>query len=156
MEKFAYEHAASGNNVTFFGEFKNTRNGFKHVVTAFIEQPNGNVCERSHTCYYLNRTWECYPYQSAILGVCLDAIESELHNARAAFMAKYEYKRLNDKRRDEFRAYLMEFDAKTPLVFWCNVYAAYNGNFCNGKPTGFANAETPYYDKYNPLYFARF
>ena len=40
---------------------ENTRNGFKHVATMYYNR-NTYVA----VCYYLNRTWECFEYQSVI------------------------------------------------------------------------------------------
>ena len=55
-------------NVNFQGEknsiyckCENTRNGFKHVATMYYNR-NTYVA----VCYYLNRTWECFEYQSVI------------------------------------------------------------------------------------------
>ena len=55
-------------NVNFQGEknsiyckCENTRNGFKHVATMYYNK-NTYVA----VCYYLNRTWECFEYQSVI------------------------------------------------------------------------------------------
>ena len=55
-------------NVNFQGEknsiyckYENTRNGFKHVATMYYNR-NTYVA----VCYYLNRTWECFEYQSVI------------------------------------------------------------------------------------------
>ena len=55
-------------NVNFQGEknsiyckCENTRNGFKHVATMNY---NGNTYVA--TSYYINRTWECFEYQSVI------------------------------------------------------------------------------------------
>jgi len=40
----------------------NTRNGFKHTATLFI---NGSERESAKICY-MNRTWESYQYQSVL------------------------------------------------------------------------------------------
>ena len=40
----------------FVNESYDTRNGFKHVSTLFM-----NNCKQiENTCHYLNRTWESY------------------------------------------------------------------------------------------------
>ena len=55
-------------NVNFQGEknsiyckCENTRNGFKHIATMYYNKNNYVA-----VCYYLNRTWECFEYQSVI------------------------------------------------------------------------------------------
>ena len=52
-----------GKEVMFVNQYRNTRHGFAHDTTMFV-----NGCEiESATCHYLNRTWECYTYQSVML-----------------------------------------------------------------------------------------
>jgi hypothetical protein len=48
--------------ITIVCEFKNTRNGFKHVAHLFLGDAE---VEETKVCY-LNRTWESYAYQSVI------------------------------------------------------------------------------------------
>lgn len=43
-------------------EFENTRSGFRHIAVLLI-----NNCERDRAkCCYLNRTWECFQYESVL------------------------------------------------------------------------------------------
>lgn len=63
------EKNANGYNFKFVCESRNTRNGFAHDCTLFI---NGNEYEKV-SCFYLNRTWEEYQYQT----VCKKAIDNE-------------------------------------------------------------------------------
>ena len=51
----------------FLNECKSTRNGFCHKTTLFDN--NGNQIA-TKTNNYLNRTWECYQYQS-VMRCCL-------------------------------------------------------------------------------------
>lgn len=54
-----------GNNYSIVCNFQKTRNGFKH--TANLCHNGLNVFETKIN--YLNRTWECYEYESIILKV---------------------------------------------------------------------------------------
>lgn len=61
----------SGNyNFKFVCDSRNTRYGFAHDCTLFIN----NIEDIKASCFYLNRTWECYQYQS----VCKTAIDKEI------------------------------------------------------------------------------
>lgn len=50
-------------HIMFVNDTRSTRSGFKHVSTMFI---NGSEYGTA-TAYYLNRTWERYRYQTAML-----------------------------------------------------------------------------------------
>jgi hypothetical protein len=57
MEKFTVN-----DRISIVCEFKNTRNGFKHVAHLFL---CSQEIEEAKICY-LNRTWESYRYQTVI------------------------------------------------------------------------------------------
>ena len=50
-------------DVMFVCEFRNTRHGFAHDVTMFVDGRE----QSKATCHYLNRTWERWNYQSACI-----------------------------------------------------------------------------------------
>lgn len=58
----------------FINESYGTRNGFKHVTHLF----RGEYCIAEHTCYYLNRTWESYRYQTVMIDCVYSLIDTEL------------------------------------------------------------------------------
>jgi hypothetical protein len=58
MEKFTVNE-----RITIICEYKNTRNGFKHVAHLFL---GTQEIEKRKWCY-LNRTWERFTYQSVML-----------------------------------------------------------------------------------------
>ena len=49
-------------NTTIMCDVKDTRSGFKHEATLFI---NGNEIRKTKICY-LNRTWERFQYESVL------------------------------------------------------------------------------------------
>lgn len=49
--------------ITFVCRWEKTRNGFKHCV-----ETDDGIKKDTH---YINRTWECYPYQTA-LKICVE------------------------------------------------------------------------------------
>lgn len=81
---------------TFICEWHNTRSGFAHDCTLFI---NNSEVTTAH-CYYINRTWEVYQYQT----VCLCALNNEIQRyidyKKARFMEANNYKRLTAARAD--------------------------------------------------------
>jgi hypothetical protein len=79
----------NGNKYQFVNEFAGTRSGFKHTTTVF---KNG-VEMAIATCHYLNRTWECYEYQTSMMKAV-----SELKEERQAVLVE-NWKRENGKSR---------------------------------------------------------
>ena len=59
MKVFSVNFQGEKNSI--YCKYENTRNGFKHVATMYYNR-NTYVA----VCYYLNRTWECFEYQSVI------------------------------------------------------------------------------------------
>ena len=57
----AFSGNFQGEKNSIYCKYENTRNGFKHVATMYYNR-NTYVA----VCYYLNRTWECFEYQSVI------------------------------------------------------------------------------------------
>ena len=95
-----------GSNVEFVNESYSTRNGFKHVTHCFI---NG-VDKGEHTVHYINRTWECYPFQTAMRGLVNGLIESRTEFLKDKFKFDNDYKILNEKRKKEFEKYIVDDD----------------------------------------------
>ena len=59
MKVFSVNFQGEKNSI--YCKCENTRNRFKHVATMYYNR-NTYVA----VCYYLNRTWECFEYQSVI------------------------------------------------------------------------------------------
>ena len=87
----------NGKEYMFVNSYRNTRNGFAHDTTLFI---NG-VVNTKNTCHYINRTWECYTYQTVMMG----AVRELINDRRTRLERKYKedngFSRLTDKRRLE-------------------------------------------------------
>jgi hypothetical protein len=91
-------------HVEFVNQSADTRHGFKHMTTMFI-----NGCQRAeHTVHYLNRTWECYRYQTCMRGCVRNELENRIENLKSEFKIKNDYKVLNAKRREEFEEYIKD------------------------------------------------
>lgn len=66
---------------TFANEWSNTRNGFKHSTVLF---KNGVEVARN-TSHYLNRTWECYEFETCMKGAVYTLIDSKLNRHLARY-----------------------------------------------------------------------
>lgn len=80
---------------TFICTWHNTRTGFAHDVTLFI---NNSEVTRSH-CYYMNRTWETWSYQTACIAAINNLITWLSENITEGYKSTYNYKRLTAARR---------------------------------------------------------
>ena len=65
-------------NIEFINTEKKTKSGFYHKTKLYIDSEFILECKRS----YLNRTWEAYPYQSAMKQALANAIEVEIQNEK--------------------------------------------------------------------------
>lgn len=87
----------NGKEYEFVNSSRNTRSGFAHDTTLLI---NG-VVKTENTCHYINRTWECYRYQTVMMG----AVRELINDRRIRLERKYKedngFSRLTDKRRLE-------------------------------------------------------
>ncbi len=96
----------NGNEYTFSCISGDTRNGFKHVATLFKN------CEEMTTgkCYYFNRTWESYRYQSA----CKQAVNMLIEETKRMLFENYKFEnnleRLTKKRKENGSETLKEYE----------------------------------------------
>lgn len=108
-----------GIDVEFVCESGDTTHGFKHTATMF---ENGfNV--GSHTTYYLNRTWECFRYQTAMLG-CIRTIQDDLVEfLKSKFKSEKGISRMTAKYKTEFEEMLK---TNTKYNFYEELYKKVN------------------------------
>ena len=93
-----------GIRYNFYCRSESTRNGFKHVVQLF---ENGIITATAQ-CFYLNRTWECWIYQSC----CIEAINKRIQEIRQnellSFKACHNYNRMTARRQMDFDSLMNE------------------------------------------------
>lgn len=89
-------------HVEFVNDSVSTRHGFKHMTTMFI---NGCQCGQN-TVHYLNRTWECYPYQTCMRGCVRELLENRIENLKSDFKFKNGYTKMTAKRNEEFEKWI--------------------------------------------------
>lgn len=91
-----------GREVEFVNNWRGTRSGFAHDTTLFI-----NGIERvTATCHYINRTWECYAYQTVMCKAVAELKERLEGVLTEQFKAERGYKKITENRRVELNAYL--------------------------------------------------
>lgn len=82
-------------NFDFVCESRNTRHGFAHDCTVFL---NGREYGRA-TCHYLNRTWEYYRYQTVTIKAVNDMIDTVYKRIENDTKQAHEWKKITAKRR---------------------------------------------------------
>lgn len=87
----------NGNKYTFVCEYWETSRAWGHKVTMFKNLYEWN----NHKIRYYNRTWECYPYQSCILGVIRKTIQEEQEKAINNYKYANNVKRLTKEQKEE-------------------------------------------------------
>ena len=75
-----------GKEIVFLNTARSTRSGFAHDSTLIVDG-----CRMGdYTAHYLNRTWEMYRFQTAMLGAIDSAIDWRMERIKEHF--KYENK----------------------------------------------------------------
>lgn len=105
MRMISFE-SSIGHDVRFVCDSRNTRNGFAHDATLFI-----NDCRVSDGhCYYLNRTWERWNYESACLCAVSNAIDSLKARLKSDYKAANGLSRIAGKHKDALGAVIAADD----------------------------------------------
>ena len=91
-----------GQEVTFINTWKGTRSGFQHETELYIDGRHASAAR----CYYINRTWERYSYQSVMLEAVHKLQEEETARERAYFLQVNGYKNMMEHRKAAFLEYL--------------------------------------------------
>lgn len=77
-------------NYSVVCQSEGTRSGFRHLATLIC-----NGYERGKAkCTYLNRTWECYEFESVLIKLVNDYFEGE---EREKYLNAIKYKNLNKR-----------------------------------------------------------
>ena len=85
------------NAYTFVNETVNTRNGFAHISRLFID----GIQVSENKVNYLNRTWEQYRYQTAMMGAVHKLIKERKDDLERAFKHANGIKKMTESRRKE-------------------------------------------------------
>lgn len=112
---------ANGIQISLSADSRGTRHGFAHDAKITVYPNNGTFCGYSVSahCYYLNRTWERYTFQTVLMQACHNAMECRADELKPAFMNAHGYKKLTKKRAAEFMETLKadnEYSAITEVL----------------------------------------
>lgn len=93
----------NGFKILLSADSRGTRHGFAHDAKITVWAKN-MFCGRDATahCYYLNRTWEMYRYQTVLQRVCRAAMAGRADELLAAYKTDNGYQRMTKKRAAEF------------------------------------------------------
>ena len=86
-----------GNEYEFVNSSRSTRSGFAHDTKLF----KNNVLIAENTAHYINRTWECYRYQTVMRGCISDFIMKMNECLISAYKKENNIKRLTAEKRAE-------------------------------------------------------
>lgn len=98
----------NGKQYEFINEYVNTRHGFAHISRLCNQY--GDVISENR-CNYLNRTWECYRFQTSMRGCVSKLINRRVERSKDDFKAMHGYSKMTAKRNAEFEKE-MEKDAR--------------------------------------------
>lgn len=84
-----------GKEYEFVNSSRNTKNGFAHDTTLFI---NG-VAKMTNTCHYLNRTYECFRYQTVMIGAIRQMIDNRREYLKNKFKEENGFKVITEARK---------------------------------------------------------
>lgn len=88
-------------------EAGNTKNGFYHRSTLFV-----NGFERAtNKVDYLNRTWECYRFQTSMLGVIRNIMDDRIEELKEQYKKQNNINRMTAKHKEIFEK-IVENDEK--------------------------------------------
>ncbi len=96
-------------NYTFVNECGSTRSGFYHKST--LIKNNSSVGE-AKICY-LNRTWECYTYQTSMLKCVRVLIEERIEHLKEVFKSLNNISKLTKKHKNSFDEYVAQDELMT-------------------------------------------
>ena len=102
----------NGNEYEFINESRSTRNGFAHDTTLF----KGYSSIGKASCHYLNRTWECYRYQTVMKRCISNIIDAKEANYIAEYKANNGIKRLTAEKRGEIMQEFYELETIKELL----------------------------------------
>lgn len=88
-------------NYTIVNDWNYNKRGFYHESVLLC----GNAEIERSRIQYINRTWECYSFQTSMLSVVSKAMEHWRKFYLNRYKADHEYKKMNIERKNEFEAY---------------------------------------------------
>lgn len=88
----------------FVNDSASTRNGFKHISKLY-DITRGDIFMIECSMNYINRTWECYTYQTSMQKCVNLLIENEYKTQLEKYKNNNNITRVTKKIREEFEKY---------------------------------------------------
>ena len=99
-----YRLSIEGQEVTFINTWKGTRSGFQHETELYIDGRHVSAAR----CYYINRTWERYSFQSVLLEAVHKLQEAEIEREKQLFRNLMGIKNIMPRHKTAFSEHLKE------------------------------------------------
>lgn len=110
-----YTYNINNHEIRFYCNTDGTSSGFKHTTQLYID----GYYKIDATCYYYNRTWERFVYESVMLKAVDYLISLRKRELIMEYKTKNGYKRLTDKRTAELYDI---FNKDETIIFYNNIH----------------------------------
>ena len=114
-----------GYHVRIDNYFNSYHYGFSHTSRFFI----GDIFQSEHVCGYINRTWECYDYQSSATGAVEQAIENITADCKNSYKLAHGIQRMTKRHQENFAAELKNNSVYNLYQKIKTVLSGYGRNF---------------------------
>ena len=91
-----------GKEIMFLNNFRGTGSGFMHETELYIDGWRAAAAR----CYYINRTWERYSYQSVMLEAVHKLQEEETDREKRRFRQQHGIKNIMQRHKPALEEYL--------------------------------------------------
>ena len=112
-----YRLSIEGKEIIFNNTWRGTRSGFVHETELYIDGWQATEAR----CYYINRTWERYSYQSVMLEAVHKLQERETAQEKAHFLRANGFKNMMKHREP---AFLESLASNKTLAFYKKIEEA--------------------------------
>ena len=92
-----------GKEFIFYCKARNTKHGFAHDCSM---QYNNGYSEINKSCFYLNRSWEYWRFQSACLACITELINRRVDAQKRLYLENNGYKRMTASRKEHFQQFI--------------------------------------------------
>ena len=91
-----------GKEILFMNAWRGTRSGFMHETELYIDGWQAGAAR----CYYINRTWERYSYQSVMLQAIHNLQEEETNREKNRFRQQHGIKNIMERHKPALAEHL--------------------------------------------------
>ena len=92
----------NGKEILFINAWKDSPSGFVHETEMYVDGWQTSAAR----CYYINRTWERYRYQSVMLEAVNSLQQQQTEREKRAFKQLHGIKNIMERHKTAFNEYL--------------------------------------------------